>query len=98
MTMKPERFIDKLDSWVTSLLKFGTLFPCCLLCCWVYLVTQHEWLSAMLGAPILAAIFTLLISLAIVIAGLIFITLGTVWSLAEQLLRPDPSKAQSRLP
>ncbi|TMP37381.1 hypothetical protein CWB98_11680 [Pseudoalteromonas rubra] len=92
MAMALGKFLIKLDSWVTSLLEPGTLFPWCLLCCWAYLTVQNDWLSAMLGAPILAAIFTLLISLTIFIAGLILITLGTVWSLAEQLLRSEPPK------
>nr|KJZ04600.1 hypothetical protein TW77_23285 [Pseudoalteromonas rubra] len=92
MTATPEKLLNKLDSWVTSLLEPGTSFPWCLLCCWVYLTAQYDWLSAILGAPILAAIFTLLISLAIFIAGLILITLGIVWPLAEQLLRSDPPK------
>ncbi|KNC66381.1 hypothetical protein AC626_17370 [Pseudoalteromonas rubra] len=98
MMATPEKLLNKLDSWVTSLLEPGTLFPWCLLFCWVYLTAQYEWLSAMLGAPVLAAIFTLLISFAIFLTGLILVALGILWSLAGQLLCPNIPIAKSRLP
>ncbi|QPB85809.1 hypothetical protein CWC22_022675 [Pseudoalteromonas rubra] len=98
MTATPEKLLNKLDSWVTSLLKPGTLLPWCLLFCWVYLTAQYEWLSAMFGAPILAAIFTLLLSLFVLLIGLLLMVLGTLWFLAEQPLSPESPETKSRLP
>ncbi|WP_125564686.1 hypothetical protein [Pseudoalteromonas rubra] len=98
MAATPEKLLNKLDSWVTSLLEPGTLFPWCLLFCWVYLTAQYDWLNAMLGAPVLAAIFTLLIGFIIFLAGLILVALGIVWSSAEQLLCPIKPIEKSRLP
>ncbi|NOU53089.1 hypothetical protein HG263_21550 [Pseudoalteromonas sp. JBTF-M23] len=98
----PTAIINTWLSCIEKLLNFKVLYSFSFIGAFAYLLFSSDWVAALIGAPVLAALLTLSFSLIVFVVGIMMLIPLGVWLLARSILLPlllaSPTTHQSRLP